>query len=126
MNFTIKRRIGADIYEFTQTAVGPKDFFNKASFFTDLPRHCGNSECGPGQKAETTLQFHARGAKTAAGKSCTYYEISCSLCNWRKPFGQNVEGDGLFPKDWEAPYVEAEDRVYDGPPPPQFAEEGET
>lgn len=56
---------------------------------------CGNKQCGG-----SNLRFTVRRQADAKGKEHTYFELRCSDCYAKLPYGQHDNGTTLFPKKW--------------------------
>lgn len=92
MKFTLEVQLGNSKLTIEQECDGIKGLFADAGIFSTFPTECNNCQSG-------NLALNER--KTKKGE---YYEITCGDCGHRKQYGQYKEGDGLYPKDWEAPY----------------------
>jgi len=98
MKVQIKRNFGANEITVTEEVKSQLEFFKLASFFSDLPKACGN--CG-----KEDLAFSYR----RTSEDYEYCEIECQDCEHVLKFGQHKEGKTLFPKGWEPPYEADED-----------------
>lgn len=98
MKVLLKKRVGDLELEIEAEGKDEKDIWPQLEFWSSLP-----TEHPTGAK---DFQIRARPAKTSAGKSVKYYEITCPSADQRFCFGQATDdaGGGLFPKGWEPIY----------------------
>jgi len=89
MQFQFKLTIGRTEFTFTETAETHKEFFEKAHFYTTLPR------VGPNGEDDLELRFR----ETKDGY--TYYSLVSPSAKQEMTFGQSKQSPGeLFSKDW--------------------------
>lgn len=94
MVFEIKKRIGEVEFTFKDEAATPAEFFQKVSFYTDLP--------STGPRGETDLKVRYR--KTKDGYE--YYSLVSESAKKEFRLGQSKTRDGeLFPKGWSELYA---------------------
>lgn len=113
MKATLSRQIGDMQLSVEVEGKDEKDIFAQLAFWSSVP-----TEHPTGAR---DFKFAVRPAKTSAGKSVKYYEITCQSADQRFSFGQATDeaGGGLFPKSWENIYHGSDDgERNDHPPPP--------
>ena len=90
----VKYRTPDGRFEIIFESVNHKSTWNTIAHFESIFSDTNCKSCG-----EENTKFVVRGANTAAGKKCEYYELVCPACRAKKDFGQLSDGsDDLFPK----------------------------
>lgn len=93
MQFEFKLKIGKTEFVFKEDAATPKEFFEKASFYTELPT------VGPNGEDDLELSFRT------TQKGYTYYSIVSKSAGKEYAFGQSADNEGLFPKGWKDLFI---------------------
>jgi len=92
MEFEFKIKVGETEISVKESAKNHTDFFEKLSFFSNLPK------TGPNGETDLVLQH-----KNVDGYD--FYSIICKSANKELKFGQSKKEAGkLFPKGWEPIY----------------------
>lgn len=120
MRVVINKKIGIIQYQFHVEVQDELEFFQKASFYANIPTKCGNCQC-------EDVHPDVRGTKKG-----DYYQIKCTQCHYEFKYGQYKAG-GLFNKNepWSPPYQpDGGGSQSNGPPakglpepPPSFTED---
>lgn len=81
----------------TVEAEGQKELFETLAEYQEVfsIARCGDNKCG-----NTDLRFSVRRQADAKGKEHKYFELRCTKCYAKLPFGQHDNGKTLFPKSW--------------------------
>jgi len=79
----------------TVEAEGQKELFETLAEYQEV---FAISQCG-GCKSED-LRYSVRVQEDKKGKAHKYFELRCSSCYAKLPFGQHDNGKTLFPKTW--------------------------
>lgn len=93
MKFELIKKMGSVEIKLSGECNDQMNFFRAASFVSDLPDSCGNCQ-------SKNLRFLYRNPK-----GYEYAEVLCNDCRHTLKYGQHKEGNTLFAKGWEPPYV---------------------
>ncbi len=97
MQIQFKLNLGGMEFTVVETADTHAEFFEKVTFFSDLPK--------VGPNGENDLRFVHRQTK----EGHNYYSLISDLANKEYKFGQSQKNPGaLFGKGWEEKYVPVE------------------
>lgn len=97
MEFSFKLKIGALEVTFSDVAKNSKEFFEKVSFYSDLPTK--------GPNGEEDLKIVHR----TTSKGYEYYSIVSESAKQEFKFGQTRDADSLYPKGWHPMYSNSEE-----------------